>query len=230
MSKNIVECVHWDPEVDHVQAAGRKRNGWLILVLGTVAVVVVASVTCLLLFGLPGRQSGGTSSGPGEATVLAEQPQEPPTDPPYVPQTTTAEPAQSGQDPYLTQGIASYDIKNYAEAIGFLSVALQSNPALGPAYTYRGLSYFSQADYARAVADFTQSLRYTGESAEIYTLRGTSYVQLRYYTEAIADLTRAIVIDPAAQKAYTYRAVAYESVGSYDLAAADRQMAGALGG
>ena len=215
MSKDIVECVHWDPEVDPVVQATRKKNNWVWLACG-LAVLAVAVGVSLWLF-LPHREplptdpttESGQTTDPSIVTGVQPQPTQPPL-----------------EDPTLTQGIALYNAGSYGQALDVLNQAVIIQPDSGAAYTYRGLTQFSLANYLSAIQDFTQSMKRMGESAELRTLRGTSYYMQGLYPEAIGDLTRAIELDPNSRNAYTYRAMAYEATGRVDLATADRAKIG----
>ena len=217
MSKNdIVDCVHWDPEVDPVAKTARQNNRWVLLA-GALVVAAVAVGVSLLLF-LPEREPV-----PAEPTTEAGQ-------------ATSAEgwtdpgPAQTqplpDDNPALTQGKELYDSGNYAMALLSLDQALAADPESGAAYTYRGLTQFSLGKYQEAVQDFTQAMFRMDPSAELMLMRGTSNYMLQLYPEAIGDLTRAIELNPGSVNAYTYRALTYEATGRPDLAAADRARIG----
>jgi len=222
MSKDIVECVHWDPEVDPAQLETRKKNKWVLLA-GALAVVAVAVVVSLLIF-LPGRRE----PGPADQTNPAEQTTQ---NTVYVGQAQPGDqqpgdnPALSG-DPVLTQGVEYYKSEQYEAAISNLTLALVNDPASGEAYSYRGLSYFSQGKYEDAVADLIQARRYLGERSDVLTVRGISYYFMGRFPECIGDLTRALELDPVNTNALTYRAYAYDATGRADLAAADRARIG----
>ena len=215
MSKNdIVECVHWDPEVDIPAQAARQKNRWVLLA-GVLVVIAVAVGVSLLLF-LPRQDTGPIEplAEPGQTTYAPDLTEETRTQPPPA------------EDPYFAQGKRFYDSGNYAQAIVALNQSIAANPDSGAAYTYRGLSQFSMGSYQAATQDFYQAMVRMGESAELYTLRGTSYYMLGQYTEAIGDLTKGIELNPGSVNAYTYRALAYEATGRMDLAAADRARIG----
>jgi len=218
MSKDIVECVHWDPEVDPAQQETRKKNKWVLLA-GGLAVLAVAVTVSLLLF-LPGREpvSPESPTEAGQFDPLPVNQSEPETQQPG------ADPALSN-DPILAQGIEYYKNANYDAAVSNLNLALASNPESGDAYSYRGLSYFSLGKYEDAVSDLTKALPYLGFRADVLTVRGISYYQMGHFPECIADLTRAIELDPMnANNAYTYRAFAYDATGRVAEAAADRAL------
>ena len=215
MKNEIVECVHWDPEVDPALQATRKKNNWVLLA-GALAVLAVAVGVSLWLF-LPRGEP---------------QPEVPTTDAGQVSVGQTEDPSAPSQpapqdDPALAQGIEYYSSQNYAMALGSLNQAIATNPESGTAYTFRGLTQFAMMNYREAIQDFTQAMRRGGESADIVTLRGTAYHMLGLYPEAIGDLTRAIELNPGGSKAYEQRAQVYDATGRADLAAADR--AAALG-
>jgi len=222
MSKDIVECVHWDPETDparQVQLASRMKSRWILLA-GALAVLAVA-VSLGLILSKGGDPPVESPVGGDEPTIAAGQ-----TEPGTQPQEVRMEDI----DPALLQGKTMYENGDHAGAIASLDVVLASNPESGEAYTLRGFSYFSQANYENAVTDLTKSLRYSAgpieDSANIITMRGIAYYFLARYPEAIGDLTRALELNPGNTNAYTYRALCYDSTGRMDLAAADRARIG----
>ncbi|MDR2686165.1 MAG: tetratricopeptide repeat protein [Oscillospiraceae bacterium] len=216
MSKELVECVHWDPEVDPVAQTARQKNRWVLLA-GALVVIAVA-VGMSLLFLLPKRAPAEPPAEPGQATSAAGW-----TDPGSSPAPTQPPPED---DPTLAQGKDYYKNQNYALALASLNRAIAANPDSGEAYTYRGLTQFAQQKYQEAIADFTQAMRRMEPNAELTLMRGTAHYLLALYPEAIGDLTRAIELSPGSVKAYEYRALAYEASGRMDLAQADRARIG----
>jgi len=214
MKNDIVECVHWDPEVDPALQATRKKNSWVLLA-GALAVLAVAVGVSLWLF-LPRGEPL-----PVEPTTDAGQIS--------VGQTEDGMPAQSQpasqDDPVLAQGIEYYNSGNYGAALNALNQAIAVHPDSGAAYTYRGLTQYVMGNYQAAIQDFTQAMRRMEPNADLTLMRGTAYYTLGLYPESIGDLTRAIELNPGSGKAYEARALAYDATGRMDLAAADRAAA-----
>ena len=219
MSKdNIVECVHWDPEVDIPAQAARKKNLW-VLIAGVLVVVAVGLGVSLALFRPDREPIAEPPTEYGQATTAAWQ-----TDP--FPGQQTQPPAAPAEDPVFVQGKVFYENGNYAAALHSLNQAVMNHPDSGAAYTYRGLTQFSLGSYQASIQDFTHAMIRMGESAELRTLRGTAYYMEKLYPEAIGDLTRSIEMSPGNVNAYTYRALAYEATGRMDWAQADRARIG----
>ena len=221
MKNDIVECIHWDPEVDAVYQESNKKNRW-ILIGGAIVIVIVAVAVSIALFSSPKEDdpaaTGETTTEMGQATDAPEAPTDP---------AQTQPPAPPAEDPILTQGIAQYNSGSFPEALATLNQAIAMQPQSGLAYTYRGLTNYSSGSYQAAVQDFTQAMIITGESAELVALRGQAHYMLALYPEAIGDLSRAIALDPGNVNAYTYRALSYDATGQTALAAADRARIGA---
>jgi len=215
MKNDIVECVHWDPEVDPVAQAARKNNRWVLLAV-SLSIVAVAVGVSLVLF-LPKREpppiEPPTEAGQATTTAWQNDPGDPGQPPP-------------AENPFFEQGKAFYESGNHAQALIALDQAIAAQPDSGAAYTYRGLTQFSMGQYQESIQDFTQAMIRMGESAELRTLRGTAYYMQSLYPEAISDLTQAIELNPGNVNAYTYRAMAYEATGRMDLAQADRARIG----
>ena len=213
MSKDIVDCIHWDPEVDSV--AQRQNSRWILLA-GALVVAAVAVGVSLLLF-LPKRapvdpelttESGQTTTAEGQTDPgLQTQPQTP-------------------EDPGLTRGKELYTSGNYALALISLNQALVADPESGETYAYRGFTQFSLGNYREAISDLTQAMRRMNPTAELALMRGTSHYMLQLYPEAISDLTQTLELSPGNANALTYRALAYEATGKMDLAQADRARIG----
>lgn len=213
MSKNIVECVHWDPEVDAAEQGSRKQNLFWIVIAAS-AVVIVLALSSLIFF-WPG---GGSSEEPSGETTLAQG------DPSQPDEQVTQAPIPVEDDLNLTRGMTLYQQQSYAEAIAAFALALESNPESAAAYMYRGQCHFSLSDYNKAIVDFTQALRRAPDNAQPLIMRGGSYFFLNCYPEAISDLTAALEMKlpgDSAYSAYSYRARAYEAMGEYALAQAD---------
>ncbi|MCL2301467.1 MAG: tetratricopeptide repeat protein [Firmicutes bacterium] len=218
MSKDIVECVHWDPEVAPARQASQLKNRWILLAGGLVVLAVAVGIS-LMIF-LPKREQPGPI--PSDYTTQAGQTLPAGQTEPGEPETQPA-----ADDPALAQGMELYKKGDYQSALANLDMALAKDPESGMAYAYRGMTKFALLDYQAAVQDFTQAIRRVDTpNPQLISTRGIAYYMLGHYPEAIGDLSRAIELDPANKNAYTYRAMAYESTGRLDLAAADRAKAG----
>jgi tetratricopeptide (TPR) repeat protein len=67
-------------------------------------------------------------------------------------------------------GIEPFDLKNYEEAVTWLTETIRQNPNHADAYYTRGLAYFTAGEYNSARADFEAALRIYPEhvKAEFY--------------------------------------------------------------
>jgi len=228
MARNIVECIHWDPEVDPVlQASNQKRKRSRIIVLAGLAAVVL--VVCLFLFTpLGGRSEPGE---PGEFVFTTQAPTTLPsetlTPPPFEHHTPPTMPHTPDND--LDRGIALFNAGQYAAAIAQLEQAMRTEPdSITEAYIYRGLSFYNLESFHAAIGDFTNAHRRAPNDADILALRGGSFYRAGWYPEAIDDLTRAIELDPSNADAFDYRARTYETMGEHARAITDRNVANAL--
>ena len=225
MSKNIVECIHWDPAVDPALQADKKKSklGWIV---AGAAVAGVALMVCLVLFGPLGNWLGSTLP-PDEPETGWQQPTQDPATPTtqgWETQPTTEPPTQ---DPNLAQAKSYYGLNQYEAALPLFGAALAADPDSVDAYTYRGMCFFFLERFQEAIGDFTQALVRSPDSAAILALRGGSYYRTGYYPEAISDLSRSIAIAPD-KTAYNYRSMTYEAMGQHALAVADQQAAEGL--
>lgn len=217
MSKGLVECVHWDPEVD--LARNTRKKGKLGTALAAAAVVLVAGVSCAVLF-WPKEPTLDPSDFFDNGQAQQQTTQGDPTWP-------TAPPAAE-TDAELQQAILLYNSAQYDQSLAMLDNVLARSPESAQGYTYRGLCYFGKAEYGKAAAEFTKALMRTPDNPELYSLRGGAWCLADFYAEAIIDLTKAIELNPNNESAYSYRARAYEMTGQQALANTDNMIAESL--
>ena len=217
MSKNIVDCIHWDPDIDQ---PFKRNTGKTIGILAGAAIAVVAVVVSLVLFTPPSQPKPPKPDGGGQTIWYGvTQPQQS---------------APGSSNPEYQRGDALVKEQRFEEAIAAFDLALMYDPQSSAAYMNRGYCNFMLDRYQNAVTDYTKTLRYSTDNRELlhaHTMRGGAYYWLQHYPEAIGDLTQAIKMDPISQNAanaYKYRAEAYEAMNEFALAQADYLAAQAI--
>ena len=233
MSKNYVEAKLWDPDVDPVYTA--KSGGNTGVMMGVTAIVVVATIASLVLFGPFGGRTPSpdvydpnapatTAAQPGDVDITQPPQYEP--EPPPPGQNMQLPPQEANPD--LERGIALYLGGQHQAAIAHFDQVIRSDANSVNAFVYRGRSYQSLNNFHAAVSDFTQAHRRAPNNADILTQRGGSYFRLGFHAEAIADLSRAIELDQNNLNAREYRARTFEAMGNHSAAQADYNAAAVL--
>lgn len=105
-------------------------------------------------------------------------------------------------------GTEAFRQKNYEQAIGYFSRAIQANSNYVGAYFYRGLSYLATTQYDNSISDLDRALSLNSDNSDAYYFRGLCYLDEKEDGKAIADLNSAISLRTNALylvwRAYTY--------------------------
>ncbi len=133
-----------------------------------------------------------------------------------------ADPNSSFAD-YYKKGHASYQIKEYEDAIEHFSLAIQKEPKQAKAYINRGNSHFNLKEYEAAIADYNEALKLSPKEVKAYVNRGNvRYMLAEYssdpdqdYNSAIADFNHAIRLNPNEVEAYIRRGVVRAQMAKY---------------
>ncbi len=118
--------------------------------------------------------------------------------------------------------------KNYDNAIGDLSKAINLKPDQALFYALRASVYEEKDDDDRAIADYSRAIKLEPGNVDFLTARGTAYKFKGELVNALADYERAINIDPHHVSAYSARARLYVKQGDYSKAEQDFNKAVAL--
>lgn len=102
---------------------------------------------------------------------------------------------------YLYAGYVKYLLKQYEQAIGFLSKGLQIDQN-SYFFSLRGWAHYYNENPMQAVQDFTREIQLSNNSAIAYYNRGSAKAKLNDYFGAIADYEKVIEIDPNFSMAY----------------------------
>jgi len=92
---------------------------------------------------------------------------------------------------WLKRGILlSFDSGNYNAAVDAFTKAIELDPRLINAYSFRGNAYFNLGDYKQAIRDYNKAIKLSPldrEYAYIYYNRGNVYYMLGDHQQAIRD-------------------------------------------
>ncbi len=119
----------------------------------------------------------------------------------------------------------AFEKKDYDKAAELLSVAIEGNPKLTPAYILRGLAYAAKDRLDDALADFSKAITLTPGDERAYMLRAAVYQQKKDYEKAIADYTQALNRKPEDAGLLLDRGVCYAATEMEDKALADFERA-----
>lgn len=122
---------------------------------------------------------------------------------------------------YLQRGESNMKNRNFRQAIGEFSRAIEIEPNNSAAYTGRGVSYEMIGDYRQAIDDFTDAIKLKPDSGVAYNGRGYSYLRTGNYLQAIGDYNRAIELKPDSSISYAGRGMSYQSIGNHRQAIGD---------
>ncbi len=140
---------------------------------------------------------------------------------PIFPNQALKEKAKEDTREYFNLGYASYEKKDYSQAIEFYSKAIELDPKYTNAYYNRGLAYYDKGENDKAIEDNIKAIELNPEYADAYISRGLAYKNKGEYDKAIQDYTKAIDLDPKYALAYNNRGIAYKNKGEYDKAIQD---------
>jgi tetratricopeptide (TPR) repeat protein len=85
------------------------------------------------------------------------------------------------------QGVSFLKSRQYDEAIGSFSAAVELNPQYSEAYLNRGLAWAGKGDLDQAISDYTQALESSPRDGQAYKNRGLAWAAKGEYDRAISD-------------------------------------------
>ena len=131
---------------------------------------------------------------------------------------------------YFWRAETDCQTREFNKAIADCSRAIELDPTLAKAYTYRGRAFNGKGEFEQAIADCSKAIELAPTDYEAYHNRGFSYYGKNDYDMAIADWSKAIELKPDDPWPYKDRGLAYNAKGDYDKAWADVKQCQSLGG
>ncbi len=92
---------------------------------------------------------------------------------------------------FYGQGLEKFKGKNYQEAVGKFTKAIEANPTGELAYYFRGISRSYLTDNQGAIQDFDRVLEINPSFSLVYYFRGLAYIETGNKKPAISDLQNA---------------------------------------
>lgn len=102
------------------------------------------------------------------------------------------------------------------EALSILSLAIQMNPRLAPAYSNRGSVWQDVGKFDKAEADLNTAIRLQPSLASAYNNRANLRVRQRRPEDALPDYDRAIALNPGNARTWANRGLTLISLGRED--------------
>ncbi len=111
-----------------------------------------------------------------------------------------------------------------------MTKAIEIDPEIAKAYSYRGYCYYRMIQYEEAIVDFEIALKLDSNYSEInYYYMGRIFFNIEDYKTAINYFSNAIEINDKESDYYYYRGSSYDLLKIFDNAEEDFRKACALG-
>jgi DNA-binding helix-hairpin-helix protein with protein kinase domain len=126
-------------------------------------------------------------------------------------------------DQYYNQGKASYQVKNYEQAIENFGQAIQKQPKHAKVYVNRGNARYNLKQYEAALIDYNEAIQINPSETKAYVNRGNTRLILAEYSsdpdkdykQAIADFNSAVRLSPNEVEAYIRRGIVRAQMAKY---------------
>lgn len=119
-----------------------------------------------------------------------------------TPRPTATPPGEEIADPNYLAGKAAYVDKDYAEVLRRMTLVLDADPDLAPAYWYRGMAYFYTENFVAGLVEMEAALALDPRYALGYADRGLMYDAMGDTDRAVADWKKALLLDPTLAKTH----------------------------
>jgi len=183
----------------------------------------------------PGRREGGATRESPPKQEAAPKYEPPPKQevetPPRRPQPPAAgfapAPPKPTAEDHFQRGLQLAKSRDYLQALGEFSRALEINPNHEPSYYWRGVAQYRLNNYPKAIDDFTVAINLAPRYLYFHW-RGATYFKMNNCGRAVDDFTRALRIK-ATGIDYNFRGTCFQKLGRYAEAEADYRRAAEVG-
>ena len=110
---------------------------------------------------------------------------------------------------------------NLAGAFEAYTFAIQLDPQMAEAYSYRAYVYYRYNQFDSAISDFKRAIDLDPDLASAYYHRGLIMASQKLVNDGILAFTRAIQLDPTLEEAYYNRARLYYGLEDFDAVIGD---------
>jgi len=124
---------------------------------------------------------------------------------------------------YYVKGKTEVDLKEYAEGLQNLNLAIEYCQDSGNYYAYRGIAYEGLEKMDSAIADYSQAIKIDSNNYIGYYRRSLTYEHVQKFKEAFADLNKVLTINPKFADAYMHHALDCENLAMPEAALYDYQ-------
>lgn len=114
---------------------------------------------------------------------------------------------------YNNLGALYIDLKQYFEAVSYLSEAITLNPRYFTALMNRAIANYNLGRSIDALSDFNRASQLKENDPLLLLNRGLTYYDMGQYESAVADFSRLIAVDPSNARAYLERARSFIKMG-----------------
>ncbi|UJB73145.1 tetratricopeptide repeat protein (plasmid) [Acaryochloris sp. 'Moss Beach'] len=104
-------------------------------------------------------------------------------------------------NPHFATATSLLEQKDFQGAMRELNQAIQLDPSLATAYSFRGVLHLEAKNYQKATDDFTQVTRLEPKSADAHLNLAKSQLMLKDYQAALQSATKATQLEPQNQAA-----------------------------
>lgn len=141
---------------------------------------------------------------PGTSTPLPS-----PTIPPFTPGNPTATPwGDDITDQNFKKGWQAYQDEDFATVVDQMSLVIQAQPELAPAYRHRGMAFWYLGECSQALKDLEHAISIAPEYASAWAGLGVTYGCLGNDQQALQAYQKALSLDPSL-------AVVHHNLGAY---------------
>jgi tetratricopeptide (TPR) repeat protein len=122
---------------------------------------------------------------------------------------------------HFQDGMKKVAKRDFEAAVDRFSKAIQEEPEMLDAYSFRGNAYIDLGQYARALPDLDHVLEKSPGNHAAYYNRAIARMALGEKDSALADVDQAIQLSPDESGYYLYRSIVHSLREEYDLGLQD---------
>jgi tetratricopeptide (TPR) repeat protein len=122
---------------------------------------------------------------------------------------------------HIRAGVELVARRQYDQALGEFTQAIELNPLSAQAYSNRGYVHVLKKEFSLAIPDFNKAIQIDPSYAAAYTNRGNAYLSQKRFDLALRDCDAALALNPGLALAWHTRGLAAACQGRFDQAITD---------